>query len=91
METPSDDESCLEADLVGQALQYVSMGTYPMGCPENRKRTIRKKSKKFEVHCIIIVLALSGFTKTAWRHLKWHGRTMNLHGDTIVVRSSYRP
>ena len=50
METPSEDASCIEADLVGQALQYVSTGTYPVGCPENRKRTIRKKSKKFEVH-----------------------------------------
>ena len=28
METPSEDASCLEANLVGQALQYVSTGTY---------------------------------------------------------------
>ena len=35
METPSEDASCLEVDLVGQALQYVSTGTYSdFGVPD---------------------------------------------------------
>ncbi len=38
-----------DGDLVEQAYQYITAGTYPVGCPENRKRIIRKKSKKFQV------------------------------------------
>ena len=42
-------ENDAEADLVDQAYQYITTNSYPPGCPENRKRTIRKKSKRFQV------------------------------------------
>ena len=44
-----EEESFEEGDLVEQAYVYVTSSRYPTGCPENRKRVIRKKAKKFEV------------------------------------------
>ena len=49
MEWPSEGISYEEADLVEQAYQYILTKSYPAECSENRKRTIRKKSKRFEV------------------------------------------
>ena len=30
-----------------QAFAYLTSAMYPVGCPENRKRVIRRKAKKF--------------------------------------------
>ena len=38
-----------DADLVELAYEYITSKHYPAGCTENKKRTIRKKSKRFEV------------------------------------------
>ena len=38
-----DTEEEPEADLVKLAYQYVTTKTYPEGCMENRKRTVRRK------------------------------------------------
>ena len=47
----SDDEEFEEfsGDLVELAYQYVMNHTYPEGCSDGKKRTIREKAKKFEV------------------------------------------
>ena len=42
------DLSCMEKDA-DLAHQYITTNTYPPGCSDNRKRTIRKKSKKFTI------------------------------------------
>ena len=39
----------VETDLVDEAYRYITTKTYPPGCTANKKRTIRKKSQKFEV------------------------------------------
>ena len=38
-----------DADLVELAYEYITSKHYPAGCTENKKRTIRKKSKRFVV------------------------------------------
>lgn len=35
--------------LVEQAFVYLTTSKYPVDCSENRKRVVRKKSKKFEL------------------------------------------
>ena len=49
MESFSNDASKAEKDLVELAYQYISTKSYPPGCPESKKRIIRKKAKRFEV------------------------------------------
>ncbi len=44
----SDDEE-FGGDLVELAYQYVTNGTYPEGCSDGKKRSVRWKAKKFEV------------------------------------------
>ena len=44
------EESCEgDSDLVEQVYQYITAGTYPIGCSQNKKRIIRKKSKRFRI------------------------------------------
>lgn len=50
METLYEDAASYDdADLVELAYEYITTKSYPAGCTENKKRTIRKKSKRFEV------------------------------------------
>ena len=49
MESLSEDASYGDGDLVELAYQYLSAKSYPAGCTDNKKRTIRKKAKRFEV------------------------------------------
>lgn len=39
----------LEADLVEEAVVYISEKKYPDSCTANRKRQIRKRAEKFEL------------------------------------------
>ena len=44
------EESCEgDYDLVEQVYQYIAAGTCPIGCSQNKKRIIRKKSKRFMI------------------------------------------
>ena len=36
-----------DQELVDQAFTYLTSFRYPSDCPENRKRVIRKKAKRF--------------------------------------------
>ena len=44
-----DENSTEENDLIDDVHQYLTSSKYPDQCSENRKRSIRRKSKKFEV------------------------------------------
>ena len=44
------EESCeRDHELVEQVYQYIAAGTHPIGCSQNQKRVIRKKSKRFMI------------------------------------------
>ena len=49
MSVTMENSGDAETDLVDQAYRYITTQTYPPGCSANKKRTIRKKSQKFEV------------------------------------------
>ena len=46
MERPLEPEEDKDQELIELACVYLTTSTYPEGCTENRKRVIRKKSKK---------------------------------------------
>ena len=43
------EESREGADLVEEVYHYITAGTYPIECSQNKKRIIRKKSKRLTV------------------------------------------
>ena len=47
MERPLEPEEDKDQELIELACVYLTTSTYPEGCTENRKRVIRKRSKKF--------------------------------------------
>ena len=38
-----------DRDLVEQVYQDIATGTYPVGCSQNKKRIIHKKSQRFKI------------------------------------------
>ena len=45
----SEDDNKEEGELLDGVVHYLTTGEYPTGCPENKKRSIRRKAAKFEV------------------------------------------
>lgn len=90
MEIPVPEEADRDQELVEQAYMYLTAGTYPAGCSENRKRVIRKKSKKFELKDGELYYKQKQKGKVLNHHLGWGRDTGSLHAVSVYCRGGTR-